>query len=300
MTDKKQLSGILAALATNIIFGFSFIFSKTALRFAEPLVILSIRFTLAFLIINIVVLSTKSKLRFKGKPNGKLVLMGLAQPLLYYIFELYGLSKVSSALSGVIISLVPVSAIILARIILKEKPTSMQVLCTVISIVGVSGISIVSNDGSKNHFTGIILLIGAVLCAGIFNVVSRGVSTQFSALERTYVMFLLGCIGFNALAVTKMGAGYIPSVISAFSNYEFVIAIVYLSLISSVVAFILYNYSTTVISAIQSSSFSNIITVVTVAAGVIILKEHFSFIEYLLCAVIILSVWGTNIFHKVN
>ena len=102
MTDKKQLSGILAALATNIIFGFSFIFSKTALVFAEPLVILSIRFTLAFLIINIVVLSTKSKLRFKGKPNGKLVLMGLAQPLLYYIFELYGLSKVSSALSGVI------------------------------------------------------------------------------------------------------------------------------------------------------------------------------------------------------
>ena len=56
MADSKQLKGILAAIATNVIFGFSFIFSKTALSFAEPLVILAVRFTLAFLMINLVIL----------------------------------------------------------------------------------------------------------------------------------------------------------------------------------------------------------------------------------------------------
>ena len=65
MADSKQLKGILAAIATNVIFGFSFIFSKTALSFAEPLVILAVRFTLAFLMINLVILCTKTKLGFK-------------------------------------------------------------------------------------------------------------------------------------------------------------------------------------------------------------------------------------------
>jgi drug/metabolite transporter (DMT)-like permease len=63
-----------------------------------------------------------------------------------------------------------------------------------------------------------------------------------------------------------------------------------------VAAFLLYNYSTTAISAVRASSFSNIITVVTVLAGVIILKEKFTILEYILCAVIILGVWGVNTF----
>lgn len=300
MADSKQLKGILAAIATNVIFGFSFIFSKTALSFAEPLVILAVRFTLAFLMINLVILCTKTKLTFKNKPNRKLILMGIVQPLLYYIFELYGLSKVSSALSGVVISLVPILVVILASVFLKEKPTAMQIICTIVSIAGVSGISIISNDGSKNHLTGILFLVGAVLCASVFNVLSRGISTHFSPFERTYVMFLIGCISFNILAVFSCKGNYISALASAFSSYEFIIAIIYLSLISSVLAFILYNYSTTVISSMQSSSFSNIITVVTVLAGVIILKENFSVMEYIFCFVTILGVLGTNIFEKSN
>ena len=176
----------------------------------------------------------------------------------------------------------------------------MQIICTIVSIAGVSGISIISNDGSKNHLTGILFLVGAVLCASVFNVLSRGISTYFSPFERTYVMFLIGSISFNILAVISCKGNYISALASAFSSYEFIIAIIYLSLISSVLAFILYNYSTTVISSMQSSSFSNIITVVTVLAGVIILKENFSVMEYIFCFVTISGVLGTNIFEKSN
>ena len=224
--------------------------------------------------------------------------MGYAQPLLYFIFELYGLSMVSSALSGVIIALVPVVVIILARIVLKENATVLQTICTLISILGVSAISIISNNGSKNHFLGIILLICAVICASIFNILSRSESTHFSPFERTYVMFLIGLIGFNLIAVLTLKENYFTLLIESVSNPKFLVAIIYLSLFSSVLAFLLYNFSTTVISVIQSSSFSNIITAVTVLAGVVILKESFSVTEYILCAIIILGVWGVNVFTK--
>lgn len=298
MTDKKQIYGILAALIANTIFGFSFIFSKTALSVAHPMIILSVRFTLAFIFLNILWLLGCFKLEFKGKKKSKLILMAFAQPLLYFIFELYGLSFVSSALSGVIIALVPVVVIILAKLFLKESATALQTLCTVISIIAVSVISIISNDGNKNHFLGILLLIGAVVCAAVFNVLSRSESKNFSPFERTYIMFLIGVIGFNLITVFLLKEQYIPQLITAFSDLKFIISIVYLALLSSVAAFMLYNYSTTVISVVQSSSFSNIITVVTVLAGVIILKENFSVLEYLLCGVIILGVWGVNYFTK--
>ncbi len=300
MRDKKQFYGILAALLANVIFGFSFIFSKAALNAAHPLIILAVRFTVAFLALNLLLLTGKIKLSFKGKPKTKLIAMGLAQPLLYFIFELYGLSLVSSALSGVIIALVPVGVMLMATVFLGERPTVMQGICTLISIIGVSAISIISNDGSKNHFQGILLLVGAVLCASVFNVLSREESSRFSPFERTYIMFLLGCIGFNLIAFSTLKGDYIPQLTEALLTPSFIIAIIYLAIFSSVGAFILYNYSTTVIPAVQSSSFSNIITVVTVLAGVIILKESFSATQYIICVLIILGVWGVNVFtqHK--
>lgn len=296
MTNKKEIGGMAAALIANIIFGFSFIFSKLALDVAHPLVILAVRFTVAFLALNILLLTGKITLNFKGKPKFKLILMGLMQPLLYFIFELYGLSLVSSALSGVIIALVPVVVMLLAVTFLGEKPTFIQIICTIVSIVGVATISILQNDNSQNHLLGVLLLVGAVICAAAFNVLSRGESERFSPFERTYIMFLLGCIGFNILAFAVLRGSYFSQITSALTEPKFIIAILYLAVLSSVAAFMLYNYSTTVISVVRSSSFSNIITVVTVLAGVILLKEKFSVSEYLLCAVIISGVWGVNTF----
>ncbi len=294
MKINKKICGMAAALLANMIFGFSFIFSKFALQFAEPIVILAVRFTAAFASLNILLLLGKIKLNFKGKSKVKLLGMGLAQPLLYFIFELYGLSLVSSALSGVIIALVPVAVMFFSAIFLAERPTAKQVIFTLISIAAVACLSIISNDGSKNHILGIVLLVCAVICAAFFNLLSRSESARFSPFERTYVMFFLSAVGFNVIALFLYGKNYIPSVLSALSQPLFVISIIYLALFSSVAAFMLYNYSTSVISLVQSSSFSNIITVVTVLAGVFILKEKFSVVEYMLCLVIILGVWGVN------
>ena len=213
-----------------------------------------------------------------------------------FIFELFGLSLVSSALSGVIIALVPVVVMLLATFFLSENPTVMQILCTLLSIIGVSAISIISNDGSKSYTLGVFLLIGAVICAALFNVLSRKESEKFSPFERTYMMFLLATVGFNIIGAAIYKKEYISSIVSAFGHYEFIISVLYLSVLSSVAAFLLYNYSTTVISVLQSASFSNIITVVTVVAGIVILKEKFGLWEYLLCTLIVLGVWGVNTF----
>lgn len=295
MTDKNQIKGMLAALTANLIFGFSFLFSKTALLVAHPLLILAVRFTFAFAALNLLILFGLVKVKFRGKKLGGLILMALAQPFLYFIFELYGISLTSSALSGLIISLVPVAVMFLSTAFLKERPTVLQIVCSVISLIGVGAVSVLSNDGNKTTVIGIVLLLLAVVSAAVFNILSRKKSADFSPFERTYFMFLIGFIGFNILAVTVLKGDYLSGLALCFKSADFIISILYLSIVSSVMAFILYNYSTSRIGVVRSSSFSNIITVVSVIAGILILKESFSALQILLCVPIVLGVWGVNL-----
>ncbi len=295
MTDKsKQIKGSIAALVVNIIFGFSFLFSKVALSYAHPLIILAVRFTVAFAVLNLLWLFGIVKLKFKGKPKKRILLMSLAQPLLYFILELYGIENTSSAMSGVIISLVPVVVIILCAVFLKEKPTLSQILFSLLSLSAIAVISVLSDNGAKNKLFGIVLLLGATLCAAVFNILSRTESEHYSPFERTYIMFLAGSIGFNIIALAGLRGNYISELIYAVSAPQFWGAILYLSVASSIIAFMLYNYSTSVISPVRSASFSNLITVVSVLAGVLLLKESMTMPQIICCVLIIIGVFGVN------
>ena len=73
MERKKIALATLAALAGNSIFGFSFMFSRIALRAAEPFVMLMYRFLLAFAAVQLIALYARRKnlggwLRFAPDP----------------------------------------------------------------------------------------------------------------------------------------------------------------------------------------------------------------------------------------
>ena len=86
MNNKKILLATLAALGAQVIFGFSFMFTKIALRFASPMTVIADRYIVAFLSMTIVLLVTKTKIKI-GRNVWKLAIMSLFQPLLYFIFE---------------------------------------------------------------------------------------------------------------------------------------------------------------------------------------------------------------------
>ncbi len=294
MTDKKNLSANIAALATNVIFGFSFLFSKLALGYSHPLVILSLRFTVAFFVLNLLWFFGVFKLSFKGKPKARILAMALAQPVCYYIFELYGIKLTSSAMSGVIISLVPVAVMILSTIFLKERPSIAQILFSAVSLGAIAMISLLSNDGAKNTLIGILLLLGAVICAAVFNILSRKESKEYSPIERTYIMFLAGTVSFNAISAAVLREQYMHELTNAAVHVEFWIAIGYLAVVSSIVAFLLYNYSTTILAPTKSASYSNLITVVSVLAGIFILGEVISPMVLVCCGAVVIGVLGVN------
>ena len=291
----KNFLPMFCGLGANIIFGFSFLFSKTALSTGvHPTVILAIRFFVSFFALNILVLFGAIKISFKNKPIGKILLMAIFQPVLYFVSELYGVREVSSAVSGVILALVPMLVCVASAVFLKEKPTVTQTVFTVVSFLCVGCISIISEKGSQFSLLGLLLLILAAVCAAAFNILSRSTAGVFSAAERTYIMFAVGFLVFAVLPFFTIGSGYFGEVAKAVVNPNIIISIIYLSVLSSVCAFLMYNYCTGKIGAVKASSYSNIITVISVPAGIIFLKEEVSFAVLALCVTIMLCVYIVN------
>ena len=291
----RSTLGILTAMAAYTIFGFSYIFSKTALALTTPFVLLSIRFITAFLVLNLLVLLGKAKLNLKGKPIRFLLLLGLVQPVTYFICENYGLSMTSTSYSGVILGMVPVSGLLLGRMFLKEHATLFQTLCALCSVVGVALTSV----GNPDTFSllGTVLLIGAVFAGPLFNVISRSIADQFSAFERTYVMFALGCVVFTTMAVFQ-NRNDLSVILAPMQVPSFWVSILYLAVISSVCAFLCLNYAMNHISVSLATLFSNFSTVITVLSGIFIMGDTFTPVQIIGVVVILASVFGVSMTGK--
>ncbi len=281
-----------AALA-NVIFGLSFLFTKRALGAASPIVLLAYRFTLAAVLMSVIALMRRDLLRLKGKPIGSLILLGFCQPVLYFICENYGILYVSTTFAAVMLALVPIAAMLLGMVFLREVPKIGQAICSIVSVGGVIFLALKSNAEGTVTGWGIVLLIGAVFSAAFFNLLSRKTAASFSAFERTFMMFLLAAVVFDLWAVIECG-GVNKTLLAPLFSSSFRIGILYLGGVSSVGAFLLYNSATTYLTVARATAFSNVITVVSLLAGAFFLHEPLALSSWIASAVIVLGVWGAQ------
>lgn len=304
--DRDTRRGTIAAIIGNGIFGFSFMFSRIAMGVASPFVMLMYRFLIAFLLLNLVALWS-AKLR-RAKPDGRadwlrfdlrgrrvlpLLAMGLIQPVGYFLCESYGIRFSNSTFAGVIIALGPIVALAAAALTLGEIPRRSQVAFSLLSIAGVIAMTVQQRAEGEIRPLGIALLFGAVLAGTAFNIVSRKLSDEFSALERTYVMMLVAAVAFTILALIECG-GDLGRIVAPLRSPGFLLPILYLGFASSIVAFMALNYAYGYLTVAKSMAFCNMTTVISLFAGVIFLGEPFSFLSLAASVLIILGIWGVQ------
>lgn len=299
-------AALFCAVLGNTIFGFSFMFSRMALNCTQPFIMLAYRFVITFALL-VAIAPVLSRRRRKADENGidwlrfdlkrknllPLIGLGLIQPVGYFLCESYGISMTNSTFSGVIIALVPIAAIVSGAITLHEIPRRMQVAFSLLSIAGVVVMTVQQRSAGQIRPLGVILLIGAVLTGAYFNVFSRKTSAQFSVLERTFVMMGIAAAAFTLLACLQVRGDW-AQLAEPLMYPQFLAAIAYLSICSSVVAFMALNYANTVLPVARTTSFANLTTVVSLFAGVIFLHEPFNAVSLLASVMIVAGIWGSQ------
>jgi drug/metabolite transporter (DMT)-like permease len=293
---ERRLSGIAAAIGSNLIFGFSFLFSRTALTRGVPVAtLLGLRFLVAFLAMTLLVLVGVLRVDFRGKRLVRLLPLVLIQPVLYFVCESFGIRMTSSSEAGIIIALLPIVSLILAALFLRERQTGGRVAFVLLSIAG--AVLIVLGSGSAPSFSllGTVLLFGAVLSAAVFNLLSRHLSETFTGVEMTYAMMATGTLVFGVAAVVETAADSgLPALAVQLSDPVILLSLGYLGLLSSVAAFILLHRAVEGLGAARTASFANLATVVSIAAGTLVLHESLAWYHFVGSGLILVGVWGAN------
>lgn len=301
MTQKRiHTLSLLAAITAAVIFGMSFMFSKLALEKAAPTVLLAVAAMTLVILVNALVGKLRGRPLFtfslRGKPVYQLLLLGIVQPVAYFIFENYGILYTSSAVAGTIIAAVPVCCILMDVLVLHEKVTLKQVLCAVCAIGGVALIS--AGGAVMVSALGMLFLLLTMLSDTLYYGISHSAAKLFTPFEMTYVMFVVGMVVFIPVALLHAGGLTSPMILEPLQDGQFWLAVLYLGLLSSVMAYGLLNFANSHLSVSETSLFSNVTTVVSVLAGVVLLKEPFSVWQMLGVVIILVCVFVANVSGK--
>lgn len=293
LTDERK--GMLAAGVAYSIFGLSYLFSKMALGVAEPMILLCVRFSVTFVVLNLLVLFRVLKLHLRGKKLMGPILLGILQPVLYFILENYGLKYTTTSFTGIISSISPIFTAILGVFLLREKPTWKQWACICLSIVGVLLVSL-GSSGGENTWLGCVCLLAAYFSGSFYSILVRKLSKDFSAFELTYIMFTVGFVFFVILAFAQYGGETVSMISAAVIEPKFVVSALYLGGVASVGAYMLANYSLARLPVTRSTIFGSFSTVVSVLSGIIIMQDPFTPVSVIAFVLIMAGVWGVNRF----
>ena len=296
---RNVIVGTACQVLAALLFGFSFLFVKLSVARVSTLTLLSWRFFIAFVAMGLLALFKIIKIDLRGKNLWPLLLIAAFQPVLYYIAETAGIKRTTASESGTLLACIPIVTLLFSGPLLHEPPTKTQVAGIVISVIGVVSIALVKGFSSSLDILGYAFLIVAMFSDSFFVLFSRK-AAAFNSAEKTFVMMTLGALVFGGAAFVEHGInGTVMELITLpFLDKDFLFSILYLGVGCCAIGFFLCNYGIELIGATRSASFAGLTTVISVLAGVLILKEPFSIWQGIGTLLVLLGVYGANMLPR--
>lgn len=293
LKQKSGLFGTLSAGLGHVFWGFSYLFTRVGQRCATPTQLLAIRFTVAFALLNLLLLTGKEKLSFRGKNCRPLFLL-CACELSCFFFESYGLYYTNATISGIFVAASPIAAIFLSIVFLRERPTKAQALCSLLPIAGVIVISAAGSSLGEAAPIGIACLLAYCFSSGAYKTVNRSASRDFTPFERTYALLASCCVVFTCISLFQL-RGNVSAFLAPVREPDFLMSVLALSVLCSIVANMLVNLGSGAISVTKMAALGAVSTVCSTFAGVVFLHEPITVAILLGAALIIVGVWQVTV-----
>ena len=277
--NRDKLIGYLSALGYALIIGFSFLFSKDAMKYGV-INQLAYRSIIAFIPLGIAAIFMRNKLNYNKSKLGKLMGLGIFYPLLFFGIQTYGLSITSSLEAGLAQAMAPVITLILASVLLNEKTNILQKLSLAVSIGGIVFIIYRKLKLNPNpDITGLAILFLATVAFSIYSVAVRKIRNENTNFEIMLVIIAQTAFIFTALAIydSLSTSGSLAEFIKPLSDIDYIKDVLYLGLLSSLLSGLLLNTALIRIEASKVVIFGNLATVIQIFSAGLILGEDIFF-----------------------
>lgn len=294
-TRRDTAIGVACALICNPLYGLSYVFSKHATETASPLALLGWRFCVGAVVMTLLALPGLLRIHLRGKALRPLLLAALCCPVIYFLCEAFGIRSTTACESSTVFACIPIASLAASSLILHKRPTALQAAGITVTLAGVLVTVFAVSSGASFSLPGYALLAGGVVSYALYSVLVEKLE-GFTGAEITYVMLLCGAAVFAALALGEAAAGgTLPALLRLpLVDRGFRTAVLYQGVGCSIVAFFLNNAAIQRIGVNRNSTFIGVATVVSIAAGALVLREPFTSLQMVGAAVIIAGVCLAN------
>ncbi len=274
---------------------FTPIFAKLTVAEISPLSFGFFRFGTAAVLFYITLRIRKLDLKFERKDYPRLLLLALLCIPLNQFFFLTGIKMSFASHSGIIYSLNPVYAYVIAVLFKYEKFHLSKLFSILLTVIGIFFIFWESFSGTTVNSTvvnGDILLLFAVLTFSMYLTLGKTTIEKYGALKTSTFVFLVGSVLYIPLFIYDL-----PNLSFEKVTYVGVIGYFYLSVVVAYLAYFVWYYALKHIAVSKLTTLSNISPLLTVLFSIIFLSEQIS-LFFVIGSLITLI--GVFIMHRVS
>ncbi len=284
---------VAAVLVAALIWSTSFAVTKVTLVQIPPMTIGAMRFSLAALILAVVVHARRDRQLPTIRQRLTIGLAGLMGISLYFAVENLGVDLATASDATLIVASYPIITLILE---LSLRRATMSVIRLTGMIMAVGGVWLVVRGGSGGE-TGHRMWGDALLVAGggvwaVYNLVAQRDTSGASPIVVTYYQTLFGALGFIAMSVFEVRRWVWPTPATLGR-------VLFLAGLCSVTAFLLYNYGLRRLIPSVAVNLLNIVPVAGLAWAVLLARESVSATQIAGGAVVIVGV-GAGLYRSTH
>jgi len=263
----------------------SFIALKLAFVDYHPMVVIAGRMLIASLAF-FFLLPRFRNIRVRHQDLKLMAFMALCEPCLYFIFEALALKNTSASQASVITTMLPLLVSVASGLFLAEKFTLQNVIGLGAAMAGAIGLSMGGeiNEQAPNPMLGNFYEFLAMVCATAYTIAVKKLTSRYSPLFLTAVQAWVGALFF--LPMLLLPQVPVPDTLILTPT----IAIIYLGLAVTILAYGAYNYALSAMDAGKASMYINLIPLFTMLLSWILFKESFTLFQYIAGFVIFFGV----------
>lgn len=258
LQDKNFLA-IVGLIIAQIFWGTSYIITELALRVFPPATLVSIRLTIAAVVLGTIALATGKLVRVPWRMFRWLILAAFCEFYLYFLCEASAVQHVGSMVTCVVLAFIPLLTPFMTYVFIHEKITIMSLVGIVISIGG--ALMVILEKGKFTTDTiGLVYLGLAMLSAVVYSLVLRRVPEEYNTLSVVFYMLCISLVFFipTALIIDMDQMKIVFATVPACELQNALLDVTLLALTSSCIAFLFYSYGVRVVGPNRAAVFNNI------------------------------------------
>ncbi|PJE96247.1 EamA family transporter [Streptomyces carminius] len=260
-------AAVLAVVGAALIWSTSFAVTKVALDGVPALTIGAMRFTVAAVLLGVLVRCRPDRRPPPPRDRAFMGLAGLLGISAYFALENIGVDLATASDAALIVASYPVITLALEFAVHRAGVSPVRLLGMVLAI---GGVWLIVRDGASapggNRLLGDLLLIGGGVVWAVYNLVARRDRSGCSPLVVTYYQTLAGAAGFVLLSLTEYDRWSVPSTGD-------LLRVGYLAGFCSVAAFLLYNHGLRQVSPSVAVNLLNLVPVAGLVSAVVLAGE---------------------------